>query len=258
MQLAKLDTMRNGPGYTKNWLPRSMKVGVLEDQPEVAEAVARTLEKAGHRCSVFGNGDRLKRFLRQEGFDLLVLDWNVPGESGLDILRWAKTRYPELPVLMLTARSAPEDIITAFRSGADEYVLKPIEADTFLSRVRALERSAFKLEPAQTTEVFGKYRFNLTQRKLSVDGEEVDLTTKEFALALVLFKNHGRTLSRDYLYDTVWETSAQMETRTLDVHISKLRSKAMLKPENGCQLRPIYAYGYRLELDNEQPDPLPS
>ena len=235
-----------------------MKIGVLEDQPEVAEAVARTLEKAGYSCFTFGNGNRMKEFLRKEDIDLLILDWNVPGTSGLEILQWAKSHYPRLPVLMLTARSAPEDIITAFRSGADEYVLKPIEADTFLSRVRALERLAFKLEPAQTTQVFGKYRFNLTQRRLSVDGQEIDLTTKEFALALVLFKNHGRTLSRDYLYDAVWETNAQMETRTLDVHISKLRTKAMLRPENGCQLRPIYAYGYRLELDNEQPDPLPS
>lgn len=253
MHLVKIGAMKTELGQNKKWLHGSVRIGLLEDQPEVAETLARSLEKAGYRCVIFGNGDRLKRFLRQEEIDLLVLDWNVPGESGIDILKWSKTRHPDIPALMLTGRSAPEDIITAFRNGADEYVLKPVQNDVFLARIRALERLIFVKEPVQTTEIFGKFRFNLTQRKLSIGGQEVDLTAKEFALALILFKNHGRTLSRDYLYDTVWETNAQAETRTLDVHISKLRSKAMLTPENGCRLRPIYAYGYRLELDPEQP-----
>lgn len=229
-----------------------MKIGLLEDQLDVAEAIARTLEKNGFGCTIFTDGGRLKRFMRQDAPDMLILDWNVPGESGLDILKWAKSHHPKMPALMLTGRAGPEDIISAFQAGANEYMLKPLDPNTLVARIKAMERLVFT-ESVKRIERFGRFEFNVSLGILTIDDKQIELTSKEFSLALVLFKNHGRTLSRDYLYETVWESNPHLETRSLDVHISKLRSKAKLVAENGCRIRPIYAYGYRLEL--EQGDP---
>lgn len=232
-------------------IPNAMRIGLLEDDIEAALSVATMLGQAGHTCRVFHEAESLKRFLNRETVDILLLDWNVPGMDGVEFLKWSRqhsAHHP--PTLMLTNRTLPDDIIAALRAGADEYVTKPIEPPVLLARIEALARLVFSRVAVGTNEVHGRFRLDETGNLLSFDDQRIELTAKEFGLARLLLRNHGRTLSRAYILEAIWGLGANVNTRTLDVHLSRLR-KAFMGPENGCRLRPVYGYGYRLELDEE-------
>ncbi|HET6523566.1 response regulator transcription factor [Sphingopyxis sp.] len=224
-----------------------MRIAILEDDLAQAGYVKKFLLEAGHGCDHFADGQDLIRALRRETFDLLVLDWNVPGASGLDVLQWMKINLETPPAaLMLTSRSTEEDIVEGLLAGADDYVVKPVSAPVLLARVDAIARRAHP-HSVSGTETFGRYRFDTRGEQLEIDGEPVNLTAKEFALALLLFRNTHRALSRAYIFESLWGRSPDLPTRTLDVHISNVRTKLNLRPSNGYKLVPVYAYGYRLE-----------
>lgn len=224
-----------------------MRVAILEDDLAQAGYVNKFLNEAGLRCEHFADGQELIRALRRETFDLLVLDWNVPGASGLDVLQWTRINLEAPPpALMLTSRSTEEDIVEGLRAGADDFVVKPVSAPVLLARVNAIARRAHP-HSVSGTESFGPYRFDTRRELLEIDGVPVNLTAKEFALALLLFRNTHRALSRSYIFESLWGRSPDLPTRTLDVHISNVRTKLNLRPLNGYKLVPVYAYGYRLE-----------
>lgn len=246
-------TGRSGPLRAQSRREIGVKVAILEDEPEQAQYAVGVLEGGGHVPLLFATGDALIAHLRRETVDLLVLDWNVPNVSGLDVIAWAREHLsPTPPILMLTARMESEDVVTALKAGADDYVVKPLDAPVLLARIGALLRRAY---PAATgpeiLEIAGR-RFNPLDLTVDDPGGERALTEREFALALILFKNVNRQLSRAYLLETVWGWSPDVQTRTLDAHISRLRGKLDLRPQNGFRLAPVYNYGYRLEhLDSE-------
>lgn len=224
-----------------------MRIAILEDDLALASFVERALVPRGHHCDLFSDGQALLRALRRDTYDLLILDWNVPGLSGIEALQWMKTSLASAPpTIMLTSRSAEEDIVAGLSAGADDYVIKPVTAAVLMARVEALARRAYPT-PSTIVETYGPYSFDTRAETALLRGEPVALTAKEFALALLLFRNLHRALSRAYIFEALWGRNPDLPTRTLDAHISNVRTKLNLRPGNGFKLAPIYAYGYRLE-----------
>ncbi|HMP63298.1 MAG TPA: response regulator transcription factor, partial [Phenylobacterium sp.] len=180
---------------------------------------------------------------------ILLLDWNVPGLSGLELLAWIRrTLSPPPGVLMVTARNSAHDIVTALDAGADDFIVKPVDRAVLLARMSAVLRRLQSAESAATGETIAGFLFEpATTTVVTPDGPCL-LTAKEFALALTLFRNANRPLSRAYLMETVWGRRPDLATRTLDAHVSRLRSKLNLHPEQGYRLAPVYSFGYRLEV----------
>ena len=224
-----------------------MKVAILDDDPVVLHTVSALLTQAGFSCLTFDSGRQLVRAQHRETFDLFVLDWNVPDMSGLNVLEWIRNQIgAQPPVLLLTNRVTDEDIVAGLRAGADDFVTKPFQPQILLARVEALARRS-SVNLSRTTEVYAQYEFELSNKALKADGEQVKVTPKEFSLALLLFRNLNRAVSRAYIFETIWGIDPDLSTRTLDIHVSKIRAKLGLRPETGYRLTPVYGYGYRLE-----------
>ncbi len=186
--------------------------------------------------------------LRRESYDMLVIDWQVPDLDGAEVLRWAREKLPaNLPVLFMTSRSGEDDIVAGLAAGADDYMIKPIRRGELVARVQALLRRAYPNQNAVEQLQFGNYVFEVRTARLTVNGAPVDLTQKEFDLALLFFRNLGRPLSRAYILEAVWARDIEIPSRTMDTHVSRVRTKLQLRPDNGFRLAPVYSYGYRLE-----------
>lgn len=225
-----------------------MRIAALDDDDAQREAIARTLVVGGHNCQCFPLAAPLISALRRETFDLLVLDWNLPDMSGLEVVEWARTNLsPTPPILLLTSRSTEGDVIAGLNAGADDYVVKPVQAGVLLARVNALLRRSYPDRSVAGREVYGDYEFNLPAEQVTVGGDLIPLTAKEFGLALLLFRNTHRALSRGHILEAIWGRNPDLPTRTLDMHISRVRTKLGLRPQNGFRLAPVYSYGYRLE-----------
>jgi DNA-binding response OmpR family regulator len=227
-----------------------VRLAVLEDDPTFRTQIDATLSAAGHGIHSFATSRALTTALRQESFDLLLLDWNMPDFEGLQLLSWAREHLdPCPPVMMVTSRSEPRDLVRALEAGADDYVVKPFDPSVLIARVTALLRRTYA-NPAVangTEEHFGA-TFDPTLCAVHIHGADVVLTSKEFGLALALFRNMHRAMSRTHLLETVWGRNPDLPTRTLDVHVSRLRARLGLRPEQGFRLTPIHSFGYRLEV----------
>ena len=231
-----------------------MRIAILEDDPALADQLSHALQETGHSSQIFRTGAALVTALKRDTFDMLVLDWNLPDMTGVDVLGWAREHLDSVPpTLFVTSRGDEGDIVRALNLGADDYVVKPIKVAELQARVGALLRRRF---PAQAADIqdFGDIRFDLGRQSVIVDGSEIVVTHKEFSLALLMFQNLDRPLSRAYLLDKIWGVSPDLQTRTLDAHISRIRSKLRLRPEAGYRLAPVYSYGYRLEKFAGEPE----
>jgi len=225
-----------------------MRIAVLEDEAELAHELTDILTLGGHACVCFDRGQKVISRLMHDTFDVLLLDWNVPDIDGLHIIDWVRDNMEKRPpMLVLTSRAAEEDIVAALRAGADDYLVKPPVPAVLLARIAAVCRRTYPEPPADGIEAYGDYVFNTRMETVQVRGDVVALTAKEFGLALMLFRNIHRTLSRTYLFEAIWGGNPDLQTRTLDAHISNIRTKLGLRAANGYRLVPAYAYGYRLE-----------
>ncbi|QJU60517.1 response regulator transcription factor [Sphingomonas sp. AP4-R1] len=224
-----------------------MRIGVLEDDTALAEHVLATLQTAGHAVQCFADGKAMLARLKRETFDMLVLDWNVPEVAGIDVLRWARAHLDgPMPILFLTSRVDEADIVQALDAGADDYVAKPVRGGELIARVNALLRRSYPA-PAKDIERFDNHVFDHRLGSVSIGPDQIPLTPKEFELGLLLFRNLDRAMSRSYMMDAVWGHDPDLMTRTLDVHVSRVREKLRLRPALGYKLVPVYSYGYRLE-----------
>ncbi|AAV89102.1 winged helix family two component transcriptional regulator [Zymomonas mobilis subsp. mobilis ZM4 = ATCC 31821] len=225
-----------------------MRIALLDDDLETAAQLNAILTEAGYDCRSFHKGYALLRMLRSETVDLLLLDWNVPDFSGIEIIEWVNKHCdPKPPILLSTARTAAEDIVTGLNAGADDYLVKPVQPEILLARVKAVLRRSYPTPPSDGIEHYDDYTFDVSREQVSLGNTLIPMTSKEFTLSLLLFRNLHRPLSRGYIFETLWGRNPDLPTRTLDTHISKIRTKLNLRPENGYRLAPVYAYGYRLE-----------
>jgi DNA-binding response OmpR family regulator len=231
-----------------------VRIRILEDDTHQADLIATTLREAGHMCVTFASGKALIARLRQETFDLLLLDWNLPDLSALEVMKWMRTALEKRPpVLIITARSAQADVIAGLDAGADDFIIKPLDPPVLVARVTAVLRRVYPVDAQSRVETFGEFTFEPLSEIVSDGQDRVQLTSKEFELALVFFRNLHRPLSRAYLLESVWGRNPDLPTRTLDAHVSRLRLKLNLRPERGYRLAPVYSYGYRLESLNSPP-----
>lgn len=225
-----------------------MKIGIVDDDNTMLQFASRLFDAEGFRCIAFRRGRDLVSALARETFDLLILDWNMPDMSGMDILKWVQARIEPCPqVIMLTSRSDKDDVAAALHAGADDYIVKPESAIVIAARARAVLRRVQPRPCAERFEKFGAYEFDRTSETVSLRGVPVVLTGKEFALAHLFFVNQHKPLSRGYLMEAVWKSMADLTTRTLDMHVSRIRTKLQLRSENGFRLQTVFNYGYRLE-----------
>jgi two-component system, OmpR family, response regulator RegX3 len=226
-----------------------MRIALLEDQQDQVDLVSAWLKTAGHSCHVFMRGNDLVREAQRESFDLFLLDWEVPGMSGAEVLVWIRANISEpVPVLFATARQREEDIVHALASGADDYMVKPLGKLELLARIDALGRRV-RPNSRQGEDVleYGRLSVDCHRRQVKLDGREVTITQKDYELAVFLLRNVGRLLSRGHILESVWGQTAALNTRTVDTHVSRIRGKLKLTPENGWRLSAVYQHGYRLE-----------
>ncbi len=226
-----------------------MRIALLEDEQDQADLVCAWLKAAGHSCHAYALGKDLVREAQRETFDLFLLDWEVPGMSGAEVLVWIRANIAEpVPVLFVTARQREEDIVHALSHGADDYMVKPLSKLELLARIDALARRARAGQRADEGRLaYGRLSIDCRNRQVKLDGVEVAMTQKDYELALFLLRNIGRLLSRGHILEAVWGQSAEINTRTVDTHVSRIRGKLQLTPENGWRLTAVYQHGYRLE-----------
>lgn len=224
-----------------------MRIAALDDETGHLELIRHTMEGIGHECHVYTEAKALMRDLRLQTFDLLILDWSLPDVCGPAVIKWIRHDLASLlPILFVTNRREESDMIQGLAAGADDFMAKPIRVRELEARVNALLRRAYPRQH-ETEVAFGPYRFMLQSRTLEANGQAIELKHREYDLALFLFQNLGRLLSREHLREAVWGLRPDTPSRSLDTHISRLRTKLDLRPANGFLLSAIYGLGYRLE-----------
>lgn len=225
-----------------------MRIALLEDDRDQILLLRGWLEGAGHSLHAYERGGDFLREVTRESFDVFLLDWMIPDKSGMEVLAWVRANIKErVPVLFVTARDAEEDIVSVLQAGADDYMVKPLRKAELLARINAVARRARGADTPEPFVDYGEYRIDSVRRRISRLGQDVELTQKDFDLAVFLFHNLGRLLSRGHIFEAVWGQSAEINTRTIDTHVSRLRTRLGLNPENGWRLGAIYQHGYRLE-----------
>ncbi|WP_298235723.1 response regulator transcription factor [uncultured Azohydromonas sp.] len=223
-----------------------MHIGIAEDDPDQQDLLRLWLESAQHSVAAYGTVAQYIEALKRERFDMLLIDWMLPDGTGADLLQWARGNLGwETPILVLTARDDEETVVEALQAGADDYVVKPPKPAELLARVAALGRRV--RANALPVLRLGAFEIDIQRQRLSIDGHPVVLTQKEFDLSAYLFQNPGKLLSRDHLLNKIWGLNAEVDTRTVDTHISRLRKKLGLDGSKGWKLVPVYGVGYRFE-----------
>jgi len=237
-----------------------MRIALLEDDPSQSDLVRFWLAGAGHVCHAYDRSREFMRALARDSFDVLVLDWELPDVNGDEVLAWLRANgHDTVPVLFTTARDNEEDIVAALTAGADDYLVKPLRKQELLARIDALARRAGRAAAPGSGLKVAEFEIDVDRRVITRNGARVDLTQKDFDLATFLFRNVGNLVSRGHILESVWGRSPDLNTRTVDTHVSRLRSKLGLLPENGWRLSAIYQHGYRLErLGTGQDAPTPS
>lgn len=229
-----------------------MRIAILEDDPHQGELMKIWLEDAGHHCQLFLSGKDCIRGLAHDSFDMAIIDWLLPDIGGDEVLAWIREHIDwMMPVLFVTARHRPEDIVKALEMGADDYMTKPVKRTEMLARINALARRS-NINPESKIVSMGNIEADTSRRQVRVDGQQVELTGKEYELALFLLRHTGRILSRGHIMESVWGRSANLNTRTVDTHISRIRKKLNLVPDKGWRLTAIYQHGYRLEQTEDE------
>jgi two-component system, OmpR family, response regulator RegX3 len=224
-----------------------MKIAFLEDNIAFAQQIITALTAAGHEVEHFNSGRACLNAVTSNQFDLCLFDWEVPDMSGPEVLASLKLKGHFPPTIFLTGRDAEEDIVRVIEAGADDYIVKPPNASVLVARVNALYRRNHANENQEPVVNYGNLTVDFDNRKFEINGEAVKLTEKETELAIYFFGQIGTLLSRTHLIKVVWGTTPDIDTRTIDVHVSHLRSKLNLLPQHGWRLISVYHQGYRLE-----------
>lgn len=224
----------------------SVKIMIVEDDPDICEILQYNLEQENFEVEVIRDGDRALEALFNNPPDLLLLDLMLPGTDGLEIARQVRKdeQLGNIPIIMITARSAEMDILHGLETGADDYITKPFSPREVVARVNALLRR-HRRDQDQVYRL-GELEVNFSRHRVRIENREVDLTPKEFLLLKALINANGRVLSRDQLLDRVWGFDYYGEPRTVDVHIRRLRKKL---GRWASVVETVKGFGYRIRLE---------
>ncbi|WP_251965509.1 response regulator transcription factor [Salinibacter ruber] len=226
------------------------RILLVEDDDDIADLLELHLTDAGHAVDVVGDGDDGLAQALTEAYDLIVLDIMLPGTDGFDICRRLRQEKCPTPILMVTAKTEEVDKVLGLELGADDYITKPFSIREVLARVKALFR---RVEVDQETQgqaddtpiELGKVVVEPEKRKVTVEGEAVDLTSKEFELLLLFARHPGRAFSRDELLDEVWGYQYSGYSHTVNTHINRLRNKIEPDPSEPRYVKTVWGVGYR-------------
>jgi len=215
---------------------------VAEDDPGLRSVLERGLRRSGYAVDAVEDGDRALRFLRIYEYEAAVLDWRMPGTSGLDVVRELRRRGTRVPVLMLTARDTTEDRVQGLDAGADDYLVKPFELAELLARIRALQRRPpVSLEPLL---VVGDIEFDPVEQRVRRHGVELPLTGRERAILELLMRRHPAVVGRRTIALQVWDDVAEaVGSNTIDVHLTRLRAKLA---GGAAHIETVRGVGYKM------------
>jgi DNA-binding response OmpR family regulator len=219
-----------------------VRVLVAEDDGGLRNVLARGLREKDYVVDAVADGEEAVRFLRAYDYELAILDWRMPGMSGLDVLRWLRRHQRPTPVLMLTARDAYADRVTGLDEGADDYLVKPFDFTELLARLRALQRRPQTVQPPEL--VVGDLRFDPATRKVIVGGHQPVLTATEYGILELLVRRSPAVVPRRSIAMNVWDDEADaLGSNTIDVHLARLRSKLA---GGMVRIETVRGVGYRL------------
>lgn len=223
------------------------RILVVEDEPSISDPLSYLLEREGYEVTVVEDGTEAVAEFERAGADLVLLDLMLPGQPGTEVIRQLRADSA-VPVIMLTAKDSEIDKVVGLELGADDYVTKPYSSRELVARIRAVLRRRSEPEELVSTSVqAGPVRMDVERHVVSVGGKQVSMPLKEFELLEMLLRNAGRVLTRGQLIDRVWGADYVGDTKTLDVHIKRLRSKVEPDPSNPHHLVTVRGLGYKFE-----------
>lgn len=216
------------------------KVLIVEDEIAISDLIKIELESKGYKCDVANDGEIGADYIEKNNYDLLLLDIMLPNVDGYELLEYNK-KTKQIPTIFITAKSQTKDKIKGLNEGADDYIIKPFEMGELIARIEAVLRRYNKVNE---TKKIGNIEINISARTVKKSGREVLLTPKEFDLLVLLVENKNFALYRETIFEKVWGTELEFETRTLDLHIQRLRKKLDLKDK----IVTVYKIGYMLKI----------
>ena len=217
-----------------------MRLLLVEDQEELADCLAKALRKGGHAVDVLGRGDHADHALATQPYDLAILDLNLPGIDGLEVLRRLRARGSGLPVLILTARDSLAERVSGLDMGADDYLAKPFELSELEARVRALSRRGTVRAP---TVRIGRVEFDTSSRLVTCDGRPLALTPRELAVLEALVSRLDRQVARELIFEKVYDMDASARPEAIESYVSRLRKKL---EGTGASITTLRGLGYLL------------
>lgn len=225
------------------------KILIVEDEASFSEALEFLLGKEGFSIVTAATGTEALRKFEQGGIDLVLLDLMIPEVSGIEVCRQIRAKS-KIPIIMLTAKDSEVDKVVGLEIGADDYVTKPYSSRELVARIRAVLRRNGNDEIESTSGVLtvGAVRMDIDRHQVSINANPVSLPLKEFELLEFLMRNAGRVLTRMQLIDRVWGSDYVGDTKTLDVHIKRLRAKIETDPANPTLIQTVRGLGYKMEL----------
>lgn len=223
------------------------RILIVEDEPSLSEPLSFLLRREGYDTEIAADGREALAAFDRDGADLVLLDLMLPGLPGTEVCRELRTRS-SVPIIMLTAKDSEVDIVVGLELGADDYVTKPYSTRELLARIRAVLRRRIDVDDLDEAVLeVGGVRMDVDRHAVSVDGKEIAMPLKEFELLELLLRNAGRVLTRGQLIDRIWGADYFGDTKTLDVHIKRIRSKIEADPSQPVLLLTVRGLGYRFE-----------
>jgi DNA-binding response OmpR family regulator len=230
-----------------------VRIAILEDTVKQAHSVANWLHRAGYESVMRHDGDSFVDMLQKEPADMLLLDWDVPGKCGIDVLKWARTtrEHADVPIIMLTQHDDEQSIVQGLDSGADDYLVKPAREHELVARIRAQARKYYPETLRERKIKVGRYTLDADARSVLADGVDgqklVNLSAREFQLAMHFFRNVGCVVTKEELCRKFWGVDDRKYDASLATYVSKLRNALQLRSKNGMLISTVYNHGYRLE-----------
>ena len=224
-----------------------MRILIVEDEPSLSEPLAFLLGREGYETTIASDGIAALAEFDRNGAELVLLDLMLPGIAGTEVCREIRTRS-QVPIIMLTAKDSEVDVVVGLELGADDYVTKPYSTRELLARIRAVMRRRIETDEDDTAILeSGDVRMDIDRHTVTVRGVDTAMPLKEYELLEVLLRNSGRVLTRGQLIDRVWGSDYFGDTKTLDVHIKRIRSKIENEPSDPRMLLTVRGLGYRFE-----------